>query len=58
MVEGKLNATVECNPLLGPLAFDSIARAIAGETLPKWIKQVDNTYTSDVAKDVIGSRKY
>lgn len=58
MVEGKLNATVECNPLLGPLAFDSIARAIAGETLPKWIKQVDNTYFSDNAKDVIGSRKY
>ncbi|HOV63386.1 MAG TPA: ABC transporter substrate-binding protein [Spirochaetia bacterium] len=58
MVEGKMNATVECNPLLGPQAFDAIARAIAGETLPKWIKSIDRVYTMEEAKDVIATRKY
>ncbi len=58
MVAGKLNVTIECNPLLGPLAFDSIARAIAGETLPKWIQQVDNVFPMEVAADTIGSRLY
>ena len=58
MVAGKLNCTVECNPLLGPLAFDALARAIVGETLPKWIKQVDNVYTADVAAEVLPSRLY
>lgn len=58
MVAGKLNCTVECNPLLGPQAFDAIARAIAGEKLPKWIKSVDNVYPMEVAAEVIGSRKY
>ena len=58
MVAGKLNATVECNPLLGPQAFDAISRAISGETLPKWIKSIDNVYTMDQAASVINSRKY
>lgn len=58
MVAGKLNCTVECNPLLGPQAFDAIARALMGEELPKWIKSIDNVYPMEVAADVIGSRKY
>lgn len=58
MVAGKLNATVECNPLLGPQAFDAVSRAISGEVLPKWIKSIDSVYTMDVAADVIGSRQY
>ena len=58
MAAGKLNCTVECNPLLGPLAFDSIARAIMGEKLPKWIKQNDGVFPQEVAKDVLPTRKY
>jgi hypothetical protein len=46
MVAGKLNATVECNPLLGPLAFDAVVKAKKGEALPKWTKQVDQTFTA------------
>src|SRR5438270_500222 len=30
MVNGKLNCTVECNPLLGPAAFDAVQAAVAG----------------------------
>jgi simple sugar transport system substrate-binding protein len=58
MVSGKLNATVECNPLLGPLAFDAVAKAKKGEQLPKWTKQVDQTFTADRAAEVMPSRKY
>lgn len=58
MIAGKLNCTIECNPLLGPLAFDCIARAIMGEKLPKWIVQKDEVFPQEVAKDVIDFRKY
>ncbi|GAB1482989.1 ABC transporter substrate-binding protein [Treponema sp.] len=55
---GELNCTVECNPLLGPLGFDSLFRAMKGETLPKWIQQVDNVYDTTNYKTVYASRQY
>jgi simple sugar transport system substrate-binding protein len=58
MVAGKLNCTVECNPLLGPLAFDAVQKAKAGEKLPKKTVVQDKVYDQSVAKDVIGSRQY
>jgi len=58
MVAGKLNCTVECNPLLGPAAFDAIEAVKAGKTVPKKTVVEDKVYDQSVAKDVIGSRKY
>jgi len=58
MVAGKLNCTVECNPLLGPAAFDAVEKAVAGEELPKNTVVEDQVYDQSVAKDVIGERKY
>lgn len=58
MVQGKLNCTVECNPLLGPAAFDAVEKAVAGGTLPKHTVVDDKVYDQAVAKDVIGERKY
>jgi galactofuranose transport system substrate-binding protein len=58
MVEGKLNCTVECNPLLGPAAFDAVDAALAGKPLPKKTIVKDNVFDQSVAKDVIASRKY
>jgi simple sugar transport system substrate-binding protein len=58
MVEGKLDATVECNPLLGPLAFQAIQDAIDGKDLPKWIKQNDRTFTKATAAEDIKTRAY
>ena len=34
MVAGRLNATVECNPRLGPMAFDAVEAILAGEEVP------------------------
>ncbi len=58
MVAGKLNCTVECSPLLGPAAFDAVARALAGETLPRLIVVQDQVFDQSVAADVIDSREY
>jgi len=58
MVAGKLNATVECNPLLGPAAFDALEKVFGGETLPKKIVVQDELFEQSVARDVIASRKY
>ncbi|MDR1377011.1 MAG: ABC transporter substrate-binding protein [Synergistaceae bacterium] len=58
MVAGEVDAVVECNPLLGPLAYETLKKAIAGETLEKWIVQKDEVFTKDQAAAVIGSRKY
>jgi simple sugar transport system substrate-binding protein len=58
MVVGKLNCTVECNPLLGPAAFDAVEAALAGKPLPKKTIVKDQLFEQSVAKDVIASRKY
>ena len=58
MVAGKLNATVECNPLFGPILFDTIEKLRAGEKLPKYIKNEDHLFDQSVAAKVIDSREY
>ncbi len=58
MVAGTLNCTVECNPLLGPAAFDAIEAFKAGKTVPKRTIVEDKVYDQATAKDVIASRKY
>src|SRR5947208_9351100 len=58
MVAGKLNCTVECNPLLGPAAFDAVEAALAGKPLPKKTIVKDQIFDQTTAKDVIGTRQY
>lgn len=58
MVRGELNATVECNPLLGPKAFDAIEKILRGETVPKKIVVPDRIFDAASAAAEIASRKY
>jgi simple sugar transport system substrate-binding protein len=58
MIVGKLNCTVECNPLLGPAAFDAVEAVLAGETLPKHIVVVDRVFDQSTAAAEIGNRQY
>jgi simple sugar transport system substrate-binding protein len=58
MVDGKLNCTVECNPLLGPTLFDAAAKLAAGQPVPKRIVTKDGIFDQSVAKQVIASRQY
>lgn len=58
MIDGELNATVECNPLLGPAAFDAVEKILRGETLPKKIVVKDRLFTQETAKEDIKTRQY
>lgn len=58
MIAGALNCTVECNPLLGPMAFDAVEAVLRGEALPKAMVVNDRIFDQSVAADVIESRMY
>jgi len=58
MAEGKLNCTVECNPLLGPQLFDAVEAYFAGKTLPKRIPVEEAVYDESKARAELPNRKY
>jgi simple sugar transport system substrate-binding protein len=55
---GKMNATVECNPLLGPSAFDAAEKLLAGKTVEKKIITKDNLFDQTTAAKALPDRKY
>ncbi len=58
MIDGKLNCSVECNPLLGPPLFDAIEKFRKGETLPKRTVMVDGIFDETTAAKELPNRKY
>ncbi|MCX7800239.1 MAG: ABC transporter substrate-binding protein [Fimbriimonadales bacterium] len=58
LIDGKLNLSVECNPLLGPLAFDAVEAAVAGKPLPKWTVVKDRAFDREAAMREIAGRRY
>jgi simple sugar transport system substrate-binding protein len=58
MIAGKLNATIECNPLLGPQLMTSVAEVVAGRPIPKRIVVDEQVFTMETAKQYIQTRKY
>lgn len=58
MIDGKLNATVECNPLLGPVFFNTALKVINGEEVPKWIPSQESIYFPENAAEILPTRKY
>ena len=58
MMEGKLNCTVECSPLLGPQLFDAVEALSRGESVPKRIVTEEGVFPQEVAAEVIDSRAY
>ncbi|GHH83478.1 ABC transporter substrate-binding protein [Streptomyces capitiformicae] len=58
MSEGKINAIVECNPLLGPQLMDVVKKVQAGEKVERWIKTEESDFMQDQAKDALPTRKY
>jgi len=58
MIAGKLNATIECNPLLGPQLMTSVVEVYAGKPIPKRIVVDEQVFTMETAKQYIQSRKY
>ena len=58
MIAGKLNATIECNPLLGPQLMTSVTEVMAGKPIPKRIVVDEQVFPMETAKQNIQSRKY
>lgn len=58
MIAGKLSATVECNPLLGPQFLELALKVVNGEPVPKWVPSNESIYYPDDAKEVLPTRKY
>jgi simple sugar transport system substrate-binding protein len=58
MVAGKLNATIECNPLLGPQFFELALKVVNGEEVPKWVPSKEGIFYPDDAAEVLPTRQY
>lgn len=58
MIDGKLNATVECNPLLGPQFFELALQVVNGEDVPKWIPSHESVYFPENAAELLPTRRY
>ncbi|WP_372015203.1 ABC transporter substrate-binding protein [Pseudoxanthomonas sp. 10H] len=58
MKAGKLNATVECNPLLGPQLAQIIRDVQAGKPVPKRVVVDEGVFTRDQAAAELPKRKY
>ena len=53
IIDGKLGATVECNPKFGPKAFDTLEAYIRGEKLGDKIVNPDRFFDINNAKDYL-----
>jgi ABC-type sugar transport system substrate-binding protein len=51
---GDMNATVECNPRFGPVAFDTLEKFKRGEKIPPKIINQDRFFDSTNAKQFVG----
>jgi simple sugar transport system substrate-binding protein len=58
MAAGELNCTVECSPLLGPMAFEAVDKALRQESQPKKIVVPDRTFDTRTAAAELPNRKY
>jgi galactofuranose transport system substrate-binding protein len=58
MVDGRLNATVECNPLLGPQFYELALKVVNGQPVPKWVPSKESVFLADSALQILPTRKY
>lgn len=58
MLAGKLNVTVECNPLLGEQLVAAVQAVRDGKPLPKRIVVEESVFTMEKAAEVFPTRKY
>ncbi|HEY8900835.1 MAG TPA: ABC transporter substrate-binding protein [Chthoniobacterales bacterium] len=58
MVAGKLNCTVECNPLIGPQLFDAVEAAAKNQSQPKRIVVEEGVFDESKAAAELPKRQY
>lgn len=58
IIDGKANATVECNPLQGDLFFETCKKILNGESVPKSVYVEEGIFDSTNAAAAFSSRQY
>ena len=58
VADGRINCTVECNPLFGPKVYDTAAKLLAGEPVPKKSYNKDELIDATNAATLLPTRQY
>lgn len=58
VVAGKINCTVECNPLFGPKVYDTVAKVLAGEKVDRKSFNKDELFDATNAAAALPTRQY
>jgi simple sugar transport system substrate-binding protein len=58
MIDGTLNATIECNPLLGPQFFELALKVVNQAPVPKWVPSIEGIFLPEDAAEILPTRKY
>ncbi len=58
VVAGKINCTVECNPLFGPKVYDTVTKVLAGEKVPRKSYNKDELFDATNAAAALPTRQY
>ena len=58
MIDGKLNCTVECSPLLGKQLMKAVKDYMAGKDLPIRMVTAEEVFPAEVARKALPTRKY
>jgi ABC-type sugar transport system substrate-binding protein len=58
IIDGKINVSVECNPLLGPQFFELALKVVNGEPVEKKIPSIETIFDINNAAKFINERKY
>jgi ABC-type sugar transport system substrate-binding protein len=62
LIPGKINALIECNPLLAPQVYEASLAAMNGEELPKWVPSQEGEFFASQGEEeltaILATRKY
>lgn len=58
MIDGKANATIECNPLQGKIFFETALKVLKGEPVEKVVYVDEGVFSADQAAEVFPTRQY
>lgn len=58
IIDGKANATIECNPLQGDLFFDTCKKVLNGEDVPKSVYVEEGVFDATNAAEAFPTRQY
>jgi simple sugar transport system substrate-binding protein len=58
MIDGWVQADVECNPLLGPQVYDMALKLMNGEDIDREVLTDETVYYPDQAAELLPTRKY